>query len=134
MTEESYELSTLCLQKQDPENATRIALIPPQRFTVGHVSLVNLIAKRHSRRHFTDAPLTLEERSLSVVFQIDRNGIVYSRSMAKRSSFLPWPLLAEWITPLASVRQESVARSVESICVTAITCRDPLAQSSGLIK
>ena len=51
------------LEKPAPPDAARIDLVPPDRFTVGAMPLVEAIGKRRSRRKYTEAPLTLEELS-----------------------------------------------------------------------
>ena len=51
------------LQKPYPEGSDLVDLVPPEAFTVGQTSLVDLISRRQSRRQFTTGPLTLEELS-----------------------------------------------------------------------
>jgi hypothetical protein len=51
------------LQKSYPADAPLLDLIPPADFTVGDMPLREAIARRKSRRRFSDAPMTLEELS-----------------------------------------------------------------------
>ncbi len=51
------------LEKAPPEGARQFDLVPPDQFTSGKMALIEAIAKRRSRRAYTDAPLTLEELS-----------------------------------------------------------------------
>ena len=51
------------LEKPAPPDAPRVALVPPDRFTVGSMPLLQAINRRRSRRKYTDDPLSLEELS-----------------------------------------------------------------------
>lgn len=51
------------LEKPYEKNAVVVDLISSDKFTVGDAPLKEVIAKRRSRRKFTDKPLTLEELS-----------------------------------------------------------------------
>jgi len=51
------------LQKPHLKGAKLIALVSPEDFTVGKMSLIEAIKRRRSRRKFTEEPLTLEELS-----------------------------------------------------------------------
>lgn len=50
-------------EKPFPEGSELIDLVPPEDFTVGDMPLREVIAKRQSRRKYTNAALTLEELS-----------------------------------------------------------------------
>lgn len=51
------------LEKPAPPGATLFDLVPPAEFASGQMPLVEAIAKRRSRRKYTEANLTLEELS-----------------------------------------------------------------------
>lgn len=51
------------VQKPAPADAPRIDLLPPEDFSIGDVSLKQLIQNRRSWRHFSAEPLTQEELS-----------------------------------------------------------------------
>ncbi len=51
------------LQKAPPEGAVLIDLIPPERFTVGGIALIEAIKRRKSHRGFLKDPLSVEELS-----------------------------------------------------------------------
>ena len=50
-------------QKPYPADATLVDLVPPEEITVGAAPLRDVIARRRSRRRYTEEPLTLEELS-----------------------------------------------------------------------
>lgn len=54
------------LEKAPPEGAEQFSLVPPAKFTSGRMPLVEAIAKRRSRRTYTQESLTLEELSFLV--------------------------------------------------------------------
>lgn len=95
------------LQKPYPADAPRIDLIPPADFTVGAMPLREAIARRKSRRRFSDAPLTLEELSFLLwasqgVQEIWRGGIAARRTVPSAGSRHPFEtyLLVNHITGL----------------------------------
>jgi len=51
------------LEKPAPPDAPRVALVPPERFSVGAMPLLQAIGQRRSRRKYTDDALSLEELS-----------------------------------------------------------------------
>jgi SagB-type dehydrogenase family enzyme len=51
------------IQKPYPEDVTLIDLTAPDEFTVGQMPLVQAMARRRSRRQYTQEPLNLEELS-----------------------------------------------------------------------
>lgn len=51
------------LQKPYPHDSKLIDLIPPDKFTIGNVPLIELISKRKSEREYLQDPLSLEELS-----------------------------------------------------------------------
>lgn len=51
------------IEKPLPPDAAIFDLVPPERFTVGQMPLIEAIRRRRSRRVFTAEPLTLEELS-----------------------------------------------------------------------
>ncbi|NLE76848.1 MAG: SagB/ThcOx family dehydrogenase [Chloroflexi bacterium] len=51
------------VQKPAPPGAPRVALVPPQEFTVGTMSLRQAIGQRSSHRRYSPEPLSLEELS-----------------------------------------------------------------------
>jgi len=51
------------LEKAFPEGAKRIALIAPEKLDLGAMAVADAIRDRHSRRAFTDEPLTFGELS-----------------------------------------------------------------------
>lgn len=50
-------------QKQTPEDAPMVHLIPPDGFTVGNLSVLDAIRRRRSRRDYSSKPISLEELS-----------------------------------------------------------------------
>jgi SagB-type dehydrogenase family enzyme len=50
-------------EKPVPPGATLIDLVPPGELTIGTMSLIQAIGRRRSRRHWTAAPLSLQELS-----------------------------------------------------------------------
>src|SRR5512133_2786916 len=51
------------LEKPAPAGAPRVALVPPERFSVGAMPLMQAIGQRRSRRKYSDDALSLEELS-----------------------------------------------------------------------
>jgi len=51
------------LEKPYPEDVPLIDLVDPQNFSIGNMSLIDVINKRRSRRKFTKEPFSLEEIS-----------------------------------------------------------------------
>jgi SagB-type dehydrogenase family enzyme len=51
------------VQKTGPPNANVIPLTPPEEFTLGQKSVIDVIRQRRSHRYFTPQPLTLQELS-----------------------------------------------------------------------
>jgi len=49
------------LEKPYPEDVPLIDLVDPQNFSIGNMSLIDVINKRRSRRKFTKEPFSLEE-------------------------------------------------------------------------
>jgi len=50
-------------QKPSPEGASMVNLVPPDRFEVGKMSIVEAIGRRKSRRDYSSKPISLEELS-----------------------------------------------------------------------
>jgi SagB-type dehydrogenase family enzyme len=63
VTDEERGLPYPDIQKPYPENADLIDLVPPDAFTIGHISLLDAINQRRSHRKYTTASLSLEEFS-----------------------------------------------------------------------
>lgn len=62
-TDQRKGLPVPAAQKPIPASAQLIDLVPPDRFTVGHMPLSEVIRRRRSRRQYTSEPLTLEALS-----------------------------------------------------------------------
>ena len=62
-SEQSRGIPMPTMQKPCPDGAKLIELVGPEDFTVGRMPLVDVIARRRSRRKFTEEPLSLEELS-----------------------------------------------------------------------
>jgi SagB-type dehydrogenase family enzyme len=62
-TDQKKGLPAPAVQKPYPTDAKLIALIPPEEFKVGQVSLVDVIRQRRSRRIYKEKALNLEELS-----------------------------------------------------------------------
>ncbi len=95
------------LQKSYPADAPLLDLIPPADFTVGDMPLREAIARRKSRRRFSDAPMTLEELSFLLwaaqgVQEIWRGGIAARRTVPSAGSRHPFEtyLLIHHVTGL----------------------------------
>ncbi len=63
VTDQKRGLPRPAPEKSFPEDARLLDLVDPSEFTVGDVSIREIIRKRRSRRKFTGEPLTLEEMS-----------------------------------------------------------------------
>lgn len=62
-TDQKKGLPAPAVQKPYPTGAELIALIPPEEFQVGQVSLIDVIRQRRSRRIYKEKALNLEELS-----------------------------------------------------------------------
>ena len=97
VTDESKGISRPPVEKPVPEGAMLLDLVSPDDFTVGNLSVREVIRKRRSRRRFTDEPLSLEEISyllwatqgVSGTFQL-KNGIVTLRTVPSGGSLHPF--------------------------------------------
>jgi hypothetical protein len=50
-------------QKETPPGALTVALVPPEKITLGEMPIIDAMRSRRSRRKFSPGPLTLEELS-----------------------------------------------------------------------
>jgi SagB-type dehydrogenase family enzyme len=62
-SDEKKKISPPSFQQPIPENAHLIDLIPPEEFSIGMTSFIDLVNRRKSRRKYTSASLSLEEVS-----------------------------------------------------------------------
>ncbi|NHJ86118.1 MAG: SagB/ThcOx family dehydrogenase [Asgard group archaeon] len=98
VTEESDQRKGLPIppiQKPYPENAELIELIPPEKFNVGKMPLIEAINKRKSRRQFTNEALTLEELSFLLwstqgVKELIRDGLLTLRTVPSGGCMHPF--------------------------------------------
>lgn len=62
-TDQQKELSQPAIQKSCPASSTLIDLTPVENFDCGHLSVLDALKNRKTRRSFSDESLTLEELS-----------------------------------------------------------------------
>lgn len=83
------------LQKPAPKGAELIALVPPEKISLGDKPLREVIACRRSRRRFSLEPLTLEELSFLLwatqgVHRVVREGVATLRSVPSAGARHPF--------------------------------------------
>lgn len=62
-TDQKARIPAPPVEKPAPPDAPRIDLTAPENFSMGNVSVRQIIGQRRSRREYTDQPLSLEELS-----------------------------------------------------------------------
>ncbi len=83
------------LQKPVPEGARLIELVPPEQISLGDVPLREAIARRRSRRRFSQEPLTLEDLSFLLwatqgVKEVVRDGLATFRTVPSAGARHPF--------------------------------------------
>ena len=92
-TDQAKKLPRTPVEKPFPEDAELIDLIAPENLTIGNMSVRDAIARRMSRRRFTDESLSLEELSYLLwaaqgvrsVFEL-KDGIATTRTVPSGGS------------------------------------------------
>ncbi len=94
-TDQQRRLPAPPLEKPFPDATALVDLVPPDAFSVGNLSVREAIARRQSRRSYSDAPLSLEELSYLVwasqgVHDVWRGGIAVRRTVPSAGSRHPF--------------------------------------------
>jgi SagB-type dehydrogenase family enzyme len=74
------------VEKPIPSDAVLIDLVPPDKFTVGKVPLIDVMRNRKTQRFYTDESLTLEELSFLLwatqgIRELSEDGVRYFRNV-----------------------------------------------------
>ncbi len=83
------------VQQPYPEDASTVTLVPPDELDIGHMSVLDAIGHRQSRRKFSDAALTLEELSFLAwatqgVHKVWRGGTAVRRTVPSAGARHPF--------------------------------------------
>jgi SagB-type dehydrogenase family enzyme len=83
------------VQKEYPEDADRVDLVPAEALSLGRASFVDLVKSRRSRRRYTDEALTLEELSFLLwavqgIQRVGRQGPVTYRTAPASGGIHPF--------------------------------------------
>lgn len=94
-TDQRKQLPQPPLQKPYSEETSTIDLVPPDKFTVGQMPLIDAISQRRSRRAYTDDPLSLEELSFLLwatqgVHELIRDGTATRRTIPSGGACHPF--------------------------------------------
>ena len=83
------------IEKPCPKDANLVNLVPPEKFSLGGMALIDAIRNRRSRRKFTEEALTLEELSFLLwatqgVQKLIHGGLVTMRTVPSGGAMHPF--------------------------------------------
>ncbi|NHJ41003.1 MAG: SagB/ThcOx family dehydrogenase [Asgard group archaeon] len=94
-SDEQKKVSPPSFQRDYPQNAELIDLIPPDTFKIGKTPFLNIVNTRKSRRRYTEEPLSLEELSFLLwctqgIKKVLRSGLGVRRTVPSSGAKSPF--------------------------------------------